>query len=231
MIRPWSRRTCATSSSSSSWPGAGMIGLPARARTTSKASWMASPVMIGPCADATASTPRASTSSTWRRYAAGSSHWCHGDTRLFIAGMVSSTRSRGRSCTSVHSAGRQAGERVDDPHRRGLRVVQAAGGRAVEDRRLEQVQRAVAGVEAAAGLDPAHALERQRRLLEREPLDAEEVRDERGVGAQLERVEQAAGVVAVVVRQEDPAHVLGLDDARRPSRATARGASGRRCRR
>ena len=35
---------------------------------------------------------------------------------------------------------------------------------------------------------------------------------ERGVRAQLERVEQAAGVVAVVVGEEDPAHVLRLDE-------------------
>ncbi len=70
------------------------------------------------------------------------------------------------------------------------------------------MQRAVPGIEAAAFVDPAHPVERERRLLEIEALDAEEVRDERGAWAAVEHLEQRADVVTVV-RQEQPPHVLG----------------------
>ena len=116
-----------------------------------------------------------------------------------------------RQVVRIERARREARKAVDDPHRSALRVEQAARGRAVEDRRAKQPEHAVAGVEAAAGLDPAHARQRQRGLLELQAFDGEEVGHQRGARAALEHVEQRTGVVAVVVREEDPAHVFGLD--------------------
>ena len=102
-------------------------------------------------------------------------------------------------------------EGVDDPHRRGGRVVEPTRGGTVEDGRPEQVQRPIPGVEGLAVVDRADPLEWELHF-ESEALDQEEVADQRGVRAAVESVEQPAGVVTVVVRQEDPTDVFGLDD-------------------
>ena len=130
----------------------------------------------------------------------------------------------------VDGAGGEGGEGVDRPQHAGLLVEEATGGGAVEDRRQHEAQATVAGVEGLAGLAPDHALE-VHRPLEGEALGAEEVHDERRLGRRLEHLVERAGVVAVLVGEEDPADVVGVDEAEHHARASARGAPGRRCRR
>ena len=56
----------AMSVSSSSWPGVGMIGAPARPRSRSNASSSRLARSTGPWAEATVRAPNDSTASTWR---------------------------------------------------------------------------------------------------------------------------------------------------------------------
>ncbi len=118
--------------------------------------------------------------------------------------------------------GRHLGDVVDEAeHRRaegiarpvdaGLGVVQAAGGGRVPRRRADGDERAVAGVERLAVADPALAVDRQLHLAGH-PLGREPAGDERRVRAQLEHHVEVAGVIGVVVGEEDPLHVLRLDE-------------------
>lgn len=75
-------------------------------------------------------------------------------------------------------------------------------------------ERAVSGVERFAGVDPPHPVHRQLHRTH-DALDREVRRHQRGVRAGRERGLEVPRVVMVVVREEDPAHVVGLDDRER----------------
>src|SRR3954452_10171124 len=90
----WSRSSC---------PGGATIGSPAIARTRSNASAIAAPRTTGPCADAVATGSSRATPLTCAPYFTGSSHWCHGETRLLSRRNVSSYIPAGTSpcsCTA-----------------------------------------------------------------------------------------------------------------------------------
>ena len=107
--------------------------------------------------------------------------------------------------------GERRRERVDRPVHAGRRVEQPAGRRRVEHRWAQRVQRAVADVERLAVHDPAAAFEREVEAV-RVPFDHRPVAHELRVRARGHRLVEVAGVVDVVVREEDPAHVFGLHE-------------------
>ena len=204
--------TPARISSRAAWPGGAMIGSPARVRTRSKASWMASPTRIGP----------------WALAIDAGLQRLDGVDVAVVANRVEELVPRRDEAVEEHErllvevlrqvldvvdgAGGEGGEGVDRPQHAGLLVEEAAGGGAVEDRRQHEAQATVAGVEVLAGLAPDHALE-VHRPLEGQALGAEEVHDERRLGRRLEHLVERAGVVAVLVGEEHPADVVGVDEA------------------
>ena len=118
-------------------------------------------------------------------------------------------------------SGHRRGERVDRPVDAGLGVEEPAGDRGVEDRGAHGHERAVADVEGLAGVDPPHAVQRQ---LDRphDALHGELGRDQGGVRAQLEYLGEVAGVVVVVVGEEHPPDVRGVDDENAAASHSAR---------
>ena len=123
--------------------------------------------------------------------------------------------------------GQQRRVAVDRPVHAGLGVEQPTGGRRVEDGWAHRDQRPVADVERFAGVDPAHAIEREFHR----PMgsfDGEPVGDQGRLRARVEHGRQVADVVVIIVRQEDPAHVGWIDD--REGRLGPFGAGRARCR-
>ena len=118
-------------------------------------------------------------------------------------------------------------ERVGRPVDAGLGVEQAAGGGAVEARAASTATSS----RSPASNDSPSLIQRMRCSgsacrTRRHALHHEAVGDEGGVRAGVEHLEQVAGVVDVVVGQEDPADVVRVDDGERgleplPSRVTA----------
>ena len=158
---PRRRPRLARSSSSMSWPGVGGTGWAARAAVRAKASAMRSPRRIG---------------------SVGAGHRLHRQRgrRLDVGGEaldVDPLEPRGvPDVHGVEGAGVEVGvgvlglvdralhhgpEGVDGPQHAGGGIEQAAGGGRVEQRRAHQVERAVAGVEGLALVEPAHAVQRQ----------------------------------------------------------------------
>ena len=111
----------------------------------------------------------------------------------------------------VHRARERGTEAVGRPEHAGARVEETTGRRGVEHRRSHHHQLPVADVDRLADVDPAHALQRQLDVAE-EPPDHRVVGQQGRVRAEVEHRVEVAEVVVVVVRQEDPADVLGLDD-------------------
>ena len=106
-----------------------------------------------------------------------------------------------------------------------------AGRRRVEDRRADRLQRRGRRRRSArrrrpsAGASDGH-LEGRAHALGHEPVD-----DERGVRRRVHQGVEVAGVVDVVVADEHPADVLGLDEAEHVGEVLLRGSRPCRCRR
>ncbi len=134
----------------------------ARASVSSNAWAIRAPRRIGPCALATAAIGSDGGRSDVRREPGPvSTHSSQGVFHWFMAANVPAYRSGSTSSASRTGALHQRSERVDGPeHPRGG-VEEAARRRRVEERRTHQVQRAVAGVERVAGIEPAHPVEGQ----------------------------------------------------------------------
>jgi hypothetical protein len=75
-------------------------------------------------------------------------------------------------------------------------------------------QRAVTDVEGVTVVEPPLSSQRDRER-RGHALDHEPVRDQRGVRARLHQRVHIAGVIDVVVPEEHPAHLLGLDQSER----------------
>ena len=101
-------------------------------------------------------------------------------------------------------------------------IEEAAGGRRVEQRRTHQVERAVAGVEGLALVEPAHAVERELDVTEQAGRHRP-VAHQGGLRAEVEHRVEVADVVVVVVGDEDPAHVGRVDDREDGGEPASRG--------
>jgi hypothetical protein len=112
----------------------------------------------------------------------------------------------------VDRAGREGGERVNRPQHAGPLVVERPGRRTVEDRGDDQAQAPVAGDERLGRLPPDHPVHGHRGPLQGEPLPREEAGHQRCLRAHVQHVVEAPRVVAIVVGEEDPADILGLDE-------------------
>ena len=171
------------------------------------------------------------TPSTYLPYFTGSTIVSHGLTAPSENSVMPKPQnSSSRSAIAHLRVGERRRERVDGPVHAGLRVEEATGGRRVEDRRPHREQRAVADVERLAVHDPAAAIEREVEAV-RVPFDHRPVAHELGVRARGHRFVEVAGVVDVVVRQEDPLHVVRVDELEHFLQATACGSRACRCRR
>jgi hypothetical protein len=106
--------------------------------------------------------------------------------------------------------GQHRGERVHRPVEAGAVVEEATRRRRVEQRRHDGRQRAVAGPERFAVVQPAHALERQIEV-SGQPLGHEPGRHQRGVRAGFQHGPQVPDVIVVVVGEVDPPHVGRVD--------------------
>ena len=143
---------------------------------------------------------------------ASSSHGCHGDHSARRAAGPRRTRRRGcRRRPPAAGTPAIANVSTDQKHP-GAVVEHATRGRVVEHRWTHRGHRSVTEVEPIALVDESAPVERGHPLLGH-PADREPGRHQRRVRARLERGEQVARVVAVVVAQEDPADVVGVDDA------------------
>ena len=111
----------------------------------------------------------------------------------------------------VHRAGEAGAEGVDAPEHTGAGVEEAARGGGVEHRWAHDHQIPVADVDRVAHVRPAHALQWELDV-GHQSRDRRVVRQERRVGAPFEDDLEVAEVVVVVVREEDPADVLRLDE-------------------
>jgi hypothetical protein len=69
---------------------------------------------------------------------------------------------------------------------------------------------AVSDVDALAGVEQPHTVQRYLPLTRHDP-DTPEGRDQPGLRGSFHELPESTGVVAVGVGQPDPAHVLGVD--------------------
>jgi hypothetical protein len=106
----------------------------------------------------------------------------------------------------------RGGVAVGRPIHAGGRVEQAAGGGRVVQRRADRRERAVADVEGLAVVEPAPPDRRHVEPIHGDAVAEEPAGDERGVGARRHHLVDVAVVVDVVVADEHPAHVVGVDE-------------------
>ena len=101
-------------------------------------------------------------------------------------------------------------ERVNSPMHLRRRVIQPTRRRRVEHRRTDRLQHPITSIERLAMHHPPTPRQREVETV-RVPLDHRPVTDQRRIRARRQRLIQVAGVIDIIVGQEDPTHIGRLD--------------------